>query len=304
MARPLRVVRAGGWYHVFSRGLNHMQLYRDDRDREHLLELLEDFVGRYGVRLHAYVLMDTHYHLVVETPEPNLSRAMQWLNLSYAAWFNVRHGRNGPVFQRPFRAVPVENAAWSYELSVYVHLNPLRIAAFRLSKPERKAAAAGSGRPPSGVEVRERLARLRQYRWSSYGSYAGYAAAPPWLTTAPLLDRAARVPAHQAQAYRRHVQSRLRQGAPEPKWEALREGAGDRQRDFRGASQADGGRRGPGAGDGRQAPGGGADDDGGCGRGGRTGQGRALGSIPRPPRRRRSGPGDVAGEATHGADPA
>jgi hypothetical protein len=138
------------------------------------------------VRVHAYVLMDTHYHLVVETPEPNLSRAMQWVNLRYAAWFNGRHGHTGPVFQRPYRAVPVEGAGWAYALSVSVHLNPLRIAAFRLSRPGRGAAAAGLAVPPSGEEVRERLGRLRGYRWSSYGAYAGYAPCPAWLTTATL----------------------------------------------------------------------------------------------------------------------
>ena len=64
------------------RGVNHQTIFRDDRDREHFLGLLEEFVQRYGVRLHAFVLMDTHYHLEVGTPESNLSRAMQWLHLS------------------------------------------------------------------------------------------------------------------------------------------------------------------------------------------------------------------------------
>jgi hypothetical protein len=79
----------------------------------------------------------------VRTPEANLGRAMQWLNLSYAAWFNTRHQRTGPVFQRPYKAVPVENGAWAYELSLSVHLNPLRIESLGLSRSKRKAAGAG-----------------------------------------------------------------------------------------------------------------------------------------------------------------
>jgi len=223
MTRPLRVVRAGGWHHVFARGVNHQTIYRDDRDREHFLELLEGFVQRYGVRLHAYVLLDTHYHLELETPEPNLSRAMQWLNLSYAAWFNLRHHCNGPVFQRPFRNVPVENGGWAYELSLYVHLNPLRLAAFRLSKPQREAASAGLSRPPTADEVTARRRRLRDYRWSSYRAYAGYTPTPAWLATATLLGRASRAPEERVRRYRRDVQDRLRQGGEVSKVEALRD---------------------------------------------------------------------------------
>jgi len=223
MARPLRVVRAGGWHHVFTRGVSRRVIYGDDRDRRHFLELLEDFVQRYGVVVHAYVLMDTHYHLVVETPEPNLSRAMQWLNLSYAAWFNVRHACNGPVFQRPFRNVPVEDGGWAYGLSVYVHLNPLRLAAFRLTKPQRKAESAGVSKPLSPEQVRERLRRLRTYPWSSYRAYAGYASAPVWLTTGALLSRASRKAGEQTRVYRRQVQDRLRQGVEASSGEAFRD---------------------------------------------------------------------------------
>ena len=224
MTRPLRVVRAGGWHHVYTRGVNHRVLYRDDRDRGHFLDLLQEFVQRYGVRLHAYVLMETHYHLVLEMREPNLSRAMQWLNLSYAAWFNVRHGCTGPVFQRPFRNVAVENGGWAYELSLYVHLNPLRLAAFRLTKPQRKAASAGLSRPPTVKAVSARLRRLRCFRWSSYRAYAGYTPPPAWLETTALLGRCAcRKPGEQVRRYRRDVQERLRQGVDPAKVETLRD---------------------------------------------------------------------------------
>jgi REP element-mobilizing transposase RayT len=149
-----------------------MVLFADNRDREHLLELFGETVDRYRIEIHAFALMDTHYHAVARTPDADLSRAMQWLNLGYAAWFNTRHQRKGPVFQRPFASVPVEDAAWAYELSLYVHLNPLRIKALELSKRDRQASSQGMRRPPSAQTVSERLKRLREYPWSSYRAYA------------------------------------------------------------------------------------------------------------------------------------
>ena len=79
MARPLRIDIPDGWYHVLSRGLERRLIFEDARDHEHFQELLGEMVERHGVRLHAYVLMHNHYHLLVQTPHANLSRAMQWL---------------------------------------------------------------------------------------------------------------------------------------------------------------------------------------------------------------------------------
>ena len=223
MARPLRVAVEGGWYHAFARELNGVALYGDDRDREHFLELLESCVERYRLELHAYVLMSTHFHLVVCTPEANLSRAMQWLNLSFAAWVNARYDRTGPVFRRPFGSVLVENAEWAYELSLYVHLNPLRIKSLGLSKRDRKAAKSGMARRPSQEQITRRLERLREYRWSSYRAYAGYELAPKWLTTKELLSRAAERPKEQVKAYRAETQERLSGGGDPAKLEAIRD---------------------------------------------------------------------------------
>ena len=108
MARQLRHHFAGGWYHITTRGMWRKEIFETDRDREHFVELLEEMVERYDVVLHAYVLMDNHYHLLIETPEANASRALQWLNLSYAAWFNAKHERSGPVFQARFKSIPVD----------------------------------------------------------------------------------------------------------------------------------------------------------------------------------------------------
>ena len=126
MARPLRLNIADGWYHVFHRGTERCRIFADDRDRAHFLELLAEMHARYRIRIHGYVLMDSHYHDLLQTPDANLSEAMQWLHTSYAAWFNTRHQRVGPLWQGRFGAVPVENSAWAYELSLYIHLNPVK----------------------------------------------------------------------------------------------------------------------------------------------------------------------------------
>ena len=83
MSRPLRIDVENGWYHVTSRGLNRQAIFADNGDRKHFLELLEEFSSRYRSAIHAYVLMDNHFHLIVQTPEANLSAAMQWLKTSY-----------------------------------------------------------------------------------------------------------------------------------------------------------------------------------------------------------------------------
>jgi REP element-mobilizing transposase RayT len=197
-------------------------IFRDDGDRRHLLDLFAETVERYRVELHAFVLMDTHWHLVTRTPDANLSASMQWLSQSYASWFNTRHGRKGTVFQRPFGSVPVENGAWAYDLSAYVHLNPLRIKAFDLSKRSRQVSRLGSYRSPSQDVVSSRLKRLREYTWSSYRAYAGYAKVPEWLCTDELWARAcAGCDESPAKAYRLDLQSLLKEGGSPDRREML-----------------------------------------------------------------------------------
>ena len=174
----------GGWYHITTRGMGRCEIFLEDRDRKHFLELLEELVGRYGVIMHAYVLMDNHYHLLIETPAGNASRALQWLNVSYAVWHNRKHSNSGPLFQARYKSIPVEGQwSWALMCSVYLHLNPVRIKLLGLGKAERAREKAGV--MPQGPErevIERRLAELRGFRWSSYPTYAGYAVAPAWLT--------------------------------------------------------------------------------------------------------------------------
>ena len=104
MARPLRVEFPGALYHVTARGNERRAVFRDDEDRHRFLATLEEASTEYGLRLHAFCLMPNHYHLLVETPRANLSRAIGWLQTTYTIRFNRRHRRSGHLFQGRFKA--------------------------------------------------------------------------------------------------------------------------------------------------------------------------------------------------------
>lgn len=164
MARPLRVEFAGAVYHVMARGNERKAVFRDDRDRQQFLQTLSEMVERFGVRLHAYVLLGNHYHLLLETPAANLSQAVGWLQVTYTVRFNRRHRRSGHLFQGRFKAQVVEAEEYAQGLVEYIHLNPVR--------PRRKTERL----------ARERAAELDRYRWSSHRVYAGLERKPPgWL---------------------------------------------------------------------------------------------------------------------------
>ena len=161
MARPLRIEFPDALYHVTSRGNERRPIFRTTRDRETFLLLLGQTAKRYGWSVSAFVLMMNHYHLVIQTPEPNLSRGMHWLNGTYAGWFNRAHRRAGHLFQGRFHAFLIEKQAYFTEVIRYVVLNPVRA----------KIVTAPSA-----------------YRWSSYRATAGSAAAPDWLDTRAALE--------------------------------------------------------------------------------------------------------------------
>ena len=217
MARRIRHHVPGGWYHITTRGVGRRCIFQDDHDRQHFVELLEAMVERYGVVLHAYVLMDNHYHLLIETPVGNASRALQWLNVSYAVWFNHLHDHAGALFQARFKSIPVEEAgSWALVCSLYIHLNPVRIRSLGQGKTERAREKAGlMPSEPVPEQIRRRLEVLRGHRWSSYPAYAGTAVAPEWLTRANLWSRVAGPRQDAAAAYRQQVEEYLRQGLTE-----------------------------------------------------------------------------------------
>ena len=138
MARALRIELKNGWYHVANRGNDRQPIYLGDPERRHFLDLLGEMIARYAVEVHGYVLMSNHYHLLIRTPEANLSAAMQWLNVAYSIWWNRRHGRSGHVFQGRFKAVLVEAGQWVLACSLYLHLNPVAVQGWGYRRPRKR----------------------------------------------------------------------------------------------------------------------------------------------------------------------
>lgn len=222
MARALRLQHAGGWYHVVNRGINRAAIFCDQGDGEHFLALLSQISQRYVIEVHGYVLMGNHYHLILHVPEGNLSRGLQWLNVSYSIWFNRRHGRVGPLFQGRFKSVPVAGGGWLYRLSQYVHLNPVRVKWLGLDKHGRRLEGLGLKQAASATEAASRLKVLREHAWSSYRAYAGYSCGADWLHQEKILGRAGGGWAERRKRYRSELERYVSGGYAENWAERLR----------------------------------------------------------------------------------
>jgi len=162
MPRPPRQEVAGGTYHVSNRGNRRQTIFRADPDYELFLSLLGKVVNRLDWVCHAYCLMPNHVHLLLTTPEANLSGGLQRLLGSYARLFNDRHGVDGHLFQGRFRSVLVERTEHLLEVARYLPLNPVRA---------------------------ELCPDPAEWRWSSYRATAGLEADPPGVSTEWLLGQ-------------------------------------------------------------------------------------------------------------------
>lgn len=178
MARPLRIEFAGAVYHVTSRGNARAAVFETDRDRETFFRILGVVVRRFNWLCHAYCLMTNHYHLLIETPEGNLSVGMRQLNGVYTQAFNRAHHRDGHVFRGRFAAILVEKERHLLALCRYVILNPVRAAI--VERPE-------------------------EYRWSSYLPTLGKATKPALLTTGWLLGNFSNTLTESRRRYRQFV---------------------------------------------------------------------------------------------------
>jgi putative transposase len=156
MARPVRMDFPNTHYHVLSRGNERRKIFYNRGDYSRFLETLGRMVDRFQIEVHGYVLMPNHFHLLVRTREANLSRALQWLGVSYSVWFNKKHDRCGHVFQGRFKSFVIEDERYLCALILYVHGNPLRA---KLVK------------------------ELGEYRWSSYRGYLRERWQEAWLKT-------------------------------------------------------------------------------------------------------------------------
>ena len=191
MARPLRIEYPGAYYHVTSRGNEQRAIFKDDRDREKFLELLKRAVEEFHLRVHGYVLMSNHYHLLIETPQSGLNRALRYLNGVYTQTFNRRHRRVGHLFQGRYKAILVDKDSYLLELSRYIHLNP-----WRLKKSEDPF----------------------KYRWSSLNAYVGPVAVPRWLTAEEVLSEFG---SRGKRGYREFIVDGMKSGIKTP-WEEVR----------------------------------------------------------------------------------
>jgi len=160
MARPLRIEYENAFYHVIARGERRDLIFTCPADKEKFLIKLGETAEKYRLLVHAYVLMDNHYHILLETPQGNLSQAMHYLNASYGNWFRRRYDIVGSVFQGRYKAILVEKDEYLQVLSAYIHLNPVR---------------AGIVEEPS------------RYEYGSYRFYALKSKQPAFLRTEDLL---------------------------------------------------------------------------------------------------------------------
>lgn len=166
MPRRLRIEYPGAIYHVINRGDRKEDIFKDDGDREQFLSTLGEACGKTEWQVHAYCLMRNHFHLVIETPQPNLVLGMKWLLGVYTKRFNIRHKLCGHLFAGRYKAMIVDSSGTGYLRTVcdYVHLNPVRARLL-------------------GQEV-----KLTDFRWSSYPEYLkSPAKRPAWLRVDRLL---------------------------------------------------------------------------------------------------------------------
>ena len=150
MSRPLRIEYPGALYHITSRGIDRREIFRDDKDREHFVQLLKEGADFYKVEVMAYCLMPNHFHFLLSTKKPNLSRFMQRMNTAYTRYFNYKYKRVGPLMQGRYKALLVGSPEYVVTLSRYIYLNPVKV------KPIAKKSQA------------EQEVLLRGYKWSSY----------------------------------------------------------------------------------------------------------------------------------------
>jgi len=191
MARPLRIEFDGALYHVTSRGNERKPIFRDDTDRELFLNTLFQVTQRFHWLCHAYCLMDNHYHLVIETPDGNLSKGMRQLNGVYTQAFNRLHRRVGHLLQGRFKGILVQKDSHFLEVCRYVVLNPVRAKAVK---------------------------HPREWTWSSYRATAGQSPIPRCLTVDEILSHFGRRRGHAQEKYREHVKEGIDGAAI---WESL-----------------------------------------------------------------------------------
>jgi putative transposase len=164
MPRPLRIIYPGAWYHIMNRGLGRRKIFLTDEHRQLFLDTLIETIERYEIEVHSYVLMGNHYHLLIKTPEGNVSRAMRNLNGVYTQRFNRLIKNDGPIFRGRYKSILVDDDGYQLYVSRYIHLNPV---------------------------AAKLVVRGEDYFWSSYAAYLDESIKPDWLQTSIILEQIA-----------------------------------------------------------------------------------------------------------------
>ena len=178
MSRPLRIEYEDAWYHVMNRGRRREVIFPDHDDYQRFIELLQEGVIMWNVRLAAYCLMPNHYHLLIQTPDANLSRFMRHVDGVYTQRFNRVHRCDGSLFRGRYKSILVEADTYLLELLRYIHRNPLR----------------------AGL-----VSRLDRYRWSSHKGYLSRSQTWSWLYREFALSMLSRSKRNQVASYRKFM---------------------------------------------------------------------------------------------------
>jgi len=153
MARPLRIQYPGAVYHVTCRGNERREIFKEDNDRQAFLDILANSLKIYTVKLFSYVLMENHFHVLLETPLANLGAFMRHFNITYTSYYNRKYKRSGHLYQGRYKSILVDKESYLSVLSRYIHLNPVRVKEW-----EKK-------------NMKERVKYLKKYPWSSLPGY-------------------------------------------------------------------------------------------------------------------------------------
>jgi REP element-mobilizing transposase RayT len=162
MSRPIRIEFPGAWYHVMNRGRKRTDIVRSDKDRQLFFDLVAETSQIFGIQIHAYSLMNNHYHLLIHTPQPGLSRAMRHLNGLFTQKVNKRWKSDGSLFRGRYKAILVDSDEYILELVRYIHLNPVE---------------GGLCTKPT------------EHQWTSHMAYLKRNSRPSWLWTEEVLGR-------------------------------------------------------------------------------------------------------------------
>jgi len=178
MARPWRIQFEGAVFHVMSRGVGRRRIFPSDEDYAKFLELAEKAVEKFELDVFAFVLMTNHYHLLLRINKENLSKALAWIQTSYAIYHNHKYKYSGHLFQGRYKSMLVGEESYWKGLSAYIHLNPIR----------------------AGM-----VDRIEDYPWSSYLDYTDPDKAHKWVKSEEVLEEFGNSRARQVKSYRQFL---------------------------------------------------------------------------------------------------